>query len=203
MRLAVFGACGRMGRQIVELALGNGYAVTALAEEPEKLDDGRPGLRVLEGDARDYGAVERTVNGADAVLCALDRHGPSAPSFMTAAARNVVMAMERSGVKRIVTLGRSGVLGDDGFIGALNRVFLHFCVLGHRGQFELLKASFLEWTVVRRVVLTGGTKKTAYRVSRKGKPPYGFFISRADAAHFMLKCAKQKKHIRSSPVVAY
>ncbi len=203
MRIAVFGAAGRMGKIVVALALKAGHAVTALVEEPEKLEGGGPGLKVLEGDIRDFGAVERTVNGADAVISVIGRHGPAAPAFMAGATRNVIMAMERSGVKRIVTLASAGIGRHDGFIGALRRVFLHFFIKAHRRQFGLLKASSLEWTVIRPIVLTNGKKTGVYRVSRKGKPERGLLISRADAAHFMLKCAKEKKYARSSPSLAY
>ncbi len=203
MRIAVFGAVGRMGRIVAALALKGGHTVTALVEETEKLEGGRPGLRILEGDVRDFGAVERTVNGADAVISVIGRHGPKAAAFMTGAMRNVIMAMERSGVKKIVTLASAGIGREDGLIGALARVFLHFFVKAHRRQLELLKSSSLEWTVIRPIVLTNGKKTGVYRVSRRGKPQGGLFISRADAAHFLLKCAKEKKYARSSPSLAY
>ncbi len=38
MKIAVFGATGGVGRQVVEQALEAGHAVTALARNPQKME---------------------------------------------------------------------------------------------------------------------------------------------------------------------
>ena len=71
MKLAIFGATGGTGRELVTQALAQGHEVTAFARTPTKLALHHERLRVVEGNVLDYAAVEQAVIGQDAVLCAL------------------------------------------------------------------------------------------------------------------------------------
>ena len=72
MKVAIFGATGGTGRELVKQAIEEGHEVTAFARKPEKLNDlWHQDLRVVQGDVTDYNAVERAVIGQDAVLSAL------------------------------------------------------------------------------------------------------------------------------------
>jgi putative NADH-flavin reductase len=70
MKLAVLGASGRTGRQIVELALEAGHHVRALVRSRGKLQLTHERLEYVMGDATDAAAVQRAVEGCDAVLSA-------------------------------------------------------------------------------------------------------------------------------------
>ena len=83
MNLAVFGATGGVGREVVTQALDRGDHVTAYVRNPAKLDLAHPDLTVTGGDLTDAGAVQRAVHGADAVISAL---GPSLDRKATGAA---------------------------------------------------------------------------------------------------------------------
>jgi putative NADH-flavin reductase len=203
MRIALFGASGKTGKHIVEQALAGGHEVTALARNPGKLAMTHPKLKVLEGDVRDFGAVERTINQSDAVLSALGRRGARPGFVVSDGVRHMIMAMERSGVNRIITVGSAGILGEAGLYGVFLKLLLKGSLADHVKELALLQESGLEWTVVRPRVLTNGARKGVYRVTREGLPKRGLFISRADVAHFMLKCMTGKKYGRCSPAIAY
>ena len=74
MRLAVFGATGRTGKLLVEQALNAEYDVTAFVRPRSlgKLTIKHERLTVVQGDATDAAAVERAVNGADAVVSVMN-----------------------------------------------------------------------------------------------------------------------------------
>src|ERR1700738_3000974 len=70
-RVLIVGATGGTGRQLVTQALERGYAVTALARDPSRLQVDHPQLTVVQGDVLDAGAVDAAMRGQEAVLSAL------------------------------------------------------------------------------------------------------------------------------------
>ncbi len=58
MKLAVFGAAGRTGRLLVDMALDGGHEVAASVRNREKLAVEHERLSVVEGDARDPERVQ-------------------------------------------------------------------------------------------------------------------------------------------------
>ncbi len=210
MKVAIFGATGRTGRPLVAQALGRGYGVTAFARDPSKLGGlSRERLTLVEGDVLDRSAVERAVSGQDAVLSVLG-HAKGAPKdVQTGGISNIVAAMEGHGVRRLVSLTGAGVRaeGDEpklvdkvfGFLlGALQREVLEDAA----GHVAVIRASGLEWVVVRGPRLTEGERKGEYRVGPIGKNS-GTSISRADLADFMLDQITNDAHLRQMPVVSY
>jgi putative NADH-flavin reductase len=71
MRLALFGATGPTGIQLIEQALAAGNQVFAYARNPSKIGTRHERLTIVQGELTDTGAIERTVMGADVVICVL------------------------------------------------------------------------------------------------------------------------------------
>jgi len=67
---------------------------------------------------------------------------------------------------------------------------------------EVLRASGLDWTIVRYPRLTDGPLTGHYRVGYVGRDS-GTQLSRADGAHFVLKELEDGKYIRQMPIVSY
>ncbi len=109
MNLLAFGATGSVGRQVVAQALEQGHAVTAFVRDPAKLDIADPQLQVFEGDVLDPSAVEAAMHGHDAVLCALGAGRKGV--VRSEGTRNIISAMEKSGVTRLICQSTLGV-GD-------------------------------------------------------------------------------------------
>ena len=61
MKLAVFGATGRTGRQLVEQALQAGHEVVALVRTPSRLTIQNPKLTVIQGHAMNPADVDKAV----------------------------------------------------------------------------------------------------------------------------------------------
>ncbi|HYS34807.1 MAG TPA: NAD(P)H-binding protein, partial [Pseudonocardiaceae bacterium] len=68
MRLAVFGATGGTGMQVVAQALDRGHHVVALARRPDAIGIENRRLRVVAGDVLSSGAADAVVDGTDAVV---------------------------------------------------------------------------------------------------------------------------------------
>jgi hypothetical protein len=59
-------------------------------------------LTIIRGDSKDEGAVERVLSGVDAVLTVLGPDAGIAPDSTKRAASAVILAMKRTGVRRLV-----------------------------------------------------------------------------------------------------
>ncbi|MBK1655139.1 NAD(P)-dependent oxidoreductase [Allochromatium vinosum] len=78
MHIALFGATGGTGRQVLAQALEQGHRITALVRDPSKLTP-HPDLTLVTGDVLDPAAVARCLAGTDAVVCVLGSHGSKTP----------------------------------------------------------------------------------------------------------------------------
>ena len=110
MKIAIFGASGRIGSRIVTEALNRGHEVTAIARHPENYTLEQPHLRVTRGDLFNSQDVEAAVFDHDAVVCAYNfTHGaqPSTFSEMTVPLLN---GLKQAGVKRLLVVGGAGSL---------------------------------------------------------------------------------------------
>jgi len=207
MRIAVLGATGQTGMEIIKQALASGNEITAVARNPAKLGEFQSKVRVVQGDATDPKTVDEAVAGTDAVLCALGHAKGSPPDLFSKFASNAVASMPAHGVKRFVVLVNIAVK-DPGDSPRLYHRFLRFLLNLTRSRMckdtveeaKIISESGLDWTIVRAVVLTNGPPSGKYRVGMLDHTA-GTRISRADVANFMIACARESKYVRARPVV--
>lgn len=209
MEIVVFGASGRTGRPLVERALGRGHRVTAFVREPSRLPFEHGRLRVLRGDVTDPEAVQEAVAGQDAVLSALGHAKGSPKDVQARGTENIIAAMEKHGVRRLVSLTGAGVRAEGDEPKFVDKVFalllgtLQRDVLADATRHvEVIRESDLEWVVVRGPRLTEGEELGSYRVGLVGKNS-GTKISRADLAEFMLDQLTSDDHLGRMPMVSY
>lgn len=67
MKVAIFGATGGTGIELVRQALERGHAVTAFVRDPAPLAASGDGLTIITGDIHNMTDVARCVRGQDAV----------------------------------------------------------------------------------------------------------------------------------------
>jgi putative NADH-flavin reductase len=123
--------------------------------------------------------------------------------------RNIVLAMQKHGVKRLVYESSLGIGDSKGRLGLLYNIFLIPLLL--RGIFadkevqeKIIKDSALEWVIVRPAALTNGSRKGTYKDGMS--IGHGFLtakIARADVADFMLKQLTDHGYLRQTPGVSY
>ena len=208
MNLLIFGSTGTIGRHLVQQALSAGYQVTAFARNPQKLEDLKhPNLRFLKGDVLDGIAVEKALPGHNAVLCALGagRKG----QVRAEGTRNILRAMEKSGVKRLIcqtTLGAGDSRGNLNFFWKhlMFGFLLKDAYQDHELQEKYIRESPLNWIIVRPSAFTNGKLTSNYRhgfaPTDKSINPK---ISRADVADFMLKQLADDTYLRKTPGLSY
>jgi uncharacterized protein YbjT (DUF2867 family) len=209
MKLVIFGSTAGTGRKLVEQALEEGHRVSAFARTPEKIADLRDSnLQVVQGDVLDPAAVEAAVAGQEAVFCTIGT-GASRTTLREDATRNIVQAMEKTGVERLICLSSLGVGDSRANLGFFTKhvlvgVFLRHAFADHERQEAVVRQSSLKWTIVRPPHLKDAPRTRVYL--------HGFaptdrdikeWISRADVADFMLKQLTDDRYLRMTPGVSY
>ncbi len=209
MKIVVFGASRGVGLKVVEQALEAGHVVTAFVRSPEKFAMKHPNLTVYQGDAMEAAAVGGAIEGHQAVISTLGPTRPSVPHMLEISAKNIVAAMKRHGVHRLISTTGAGVRQPedepkliDRFFGFLLNLLAKDVALDSAENVKVIQASDVEWTIVRFPRLVDGEHTRKYRVGFVGKDS-GFQISRADGADFILKELTEKKWLRKLPVVSY
>jgi putative NADH-flavin reductase len=207
MRLAILGATGRIGLYLLDWALDNGHQVHALARSAQALPD-RAGLTVTPGDALDPVAVAEVISDADAVLSVLGPRGAKTSGLLAGAASNIVAAMGKTGVRRLVCVSAAGafITGDPGSAWLVKLILPRILAkpfADTRQMEDLIRASDLDWTLIRPVRLLNRPGTGKYRVRPDYPPPHGNTIGRADVAHFAAAVLTEHAWSHASPAIAY
>jgi putative NADH-flavin reductase len=210
MRITVFGANGATGRLLTGQALAAGYEVTAVTRQPAGFPVRHERLTVTGADVHDPGAVSRAVEGAGAVLSVLGVPFTRRPvDVYSTGTGSIAAAMSRHGVKRLAVVSSSATQphhhADGGFL--LNRVLqpLLTATIGKttyqdmRRMEDLLRASDLDWTVMRPSGLFDAPRVTQYELHEDQAP--GIFTSRADLAASLLEQITETRFIRRAVAV--
>lgn len=209
MKVLVLGATGGTGRLIVRDALEKGHSVVAMVRSKASAPD-LPGADIIEGDARDEGALMRALEGCDAVVSSLGTGvSPfSEVSVLTEATRALLPAMTRSGVRRLVCISALGVgdsRGHGGFV--FDRLFMPL-LLRHaykdKGrQEDAIRASSLDWVIARPAMLTNDPARGSLRAVADLANVNGGKVARADVARFVVEQLATNTWLKQTPVLMW
>lgn len=204
MKLAILGATGGTGLELVRQAIERGHFVTALVRSPDPLRkfDGR--IVVMQGNLLNSANLEQAIEGHDAVVSGF---GPRVPIAKTDSrllqqfADALTRAMLRTGVRRVVVESVAFLFKNSFLPPAylLGRLLFPRTVADASAMERIFAESPLDWTMVRPPELTDKLYTGKYRVREGHLPLFGFKISRADVADCMLKAVEN--HASSRKVV--
>jgi len=208
MKIAIFGSTGRTGKLLVAQALENGHQLDVLARDPAKLEVSHEKLTVIQGDAKDAAVVEQVIEGTDAVISALGPTKGQQPFTVSKAVENILAAMQKHNVKRLVFSAGAGVGDPQDEPGFMDKVIGFLLKLTARAVYEdmekavqLVRSSKTDWTIARAPMLTDDPGTGDMEVGYLGKG-VSMRLSRADLAAFMLASLQTEEHTRKAPVVS-
>lgn len=209
MKLAIFGGTGGVGRRLVPMALDAGHAVTAFARNPATLPK-HSALIAVPGELSDYAAVSAAIAGTDAVLSTLGARTNTADQVAVfgMAMENITRAMSAHGVKRLVAISGAGVLMPDDHLTLGRRLVRRLVLLvskhvamAKEREAEIIRASGLEWVLVRPPRIVPGAATGKYRVIPDRVPSPK--ISQGDVADLILRCAAGDEWVGRAPIPGY
>lgn len=202
-KIAIIGATGRAGSQLLEEALRRGHTVTAIARNTDKIEV-RPGVTVKQADALDAQALQQAVSGNDVVI--------SAAHFATLPASAVIGPVKSAGVPRLLVVGGAGslllsggtrVIDNPGFPSEYKKE----ATAGAKFLDALREEQQLDWTFLSPSAEFTETERTGkFRlgqdellVSSEGRS----WISFADYAIALIDEVETPKHSRQRFTVGY
>jgi uncharacterized protein YbjT (DUF2867 family) len=210
VKLTVVAATGGIGRHLFAQAVAAGHDVTAVVRNPSALPPSAARTVRVDLAAADPGEMQSAVAGSDAVLSALGARWRADVGVAERGTRAIIEAMTATGARRLIVVsaapigtvrypGRPNPPRHDPGDGLVMRTLLsplvkvafreHYADLARME--DAVRASGLDWTIVRPPRLTdrapSGTYRTAFGRNVRG----GFWIPRADVAAFLLTAAAQ------------
>src|SRR5262245_31812105 len=169
MRIAVFGASGATGGELVAQALSQGHSITALLRDPDRLNIRSIDVRAVQGDVANNDAVELTIHGQNAVLCALGAATPlRRDPTLVLGIQHIVNAMRQMRTRRLVYMSFLGVRDGRLQLSLIGRMIvapfmLRNVVADHEAKERINQDSELDWIIVRPPRLTNGPRRGRYR----------------------------------------
>jgi nucleoside-diphosphate-sugar epimerase len=190
--LAVTGGTGFVGQRLLDLATDRGHTVRALTRRPQ---DNRDGVEWIDGSLEDRDALERLVQGSDAVIhVAGVINAPDAAGFEAGNVKGtltMLAAATAAGTRRFVQVSS---------LAAREPKLSQYGASKARSE-ELVEGSGLDWVIVRPPAVYGpGDKETLelFRMAKAGLillPPRGRMsvIHVDDLARLLLNLAEQEE----------
>jgi putative NADH-flavin reductase len=220
MHLAVLGATGRTGIEVLGQAPDRGHDVRAFVRDAGKLPAElreHDRLAAVEGDAYTGEGVAAAVGGdagngteaVDAVVSVLGQQSSGPDDLLTVAGGHVLEAMATAGVDRLVTLVGAGVREDGESVslggramGALLGLLAGGVLEDAETHVEAVRDSDTRWTVVRAPRLTEGEHTGRFQHGTDLRLGMRDTAARANVAEFILDCLEEERYVHEMPKVA-
>jgi len=196
VKLFVLGATGKTGGSLVTQAVARGHSVTAFGRSPFAGGD-KAKVLSISGNPMNEMELSDALPGHDAVLSVLGTRGLGATSVLEDSSRATICAMRNTGVRRLVILS-SALL--DSHIGLVNRIVSR-TVLRHfsrdqRAMEQLVRASSLDWTVLRPPRMTDSAPDEQSTSSLDDPPDAaGMTITKEEVARVMLDVVENRRFV--------
>lgn len=193
-RVLLIGATGPTGREVLSAAQRAGISMRALVRDPTRLPQvQRCGAEVVQGDVLDIASLRTALKGVWAVVSALGTPLQiKRVTLLSEGTKNLLHAMADTGVQRLLCITGMGAGDSRGHGGFFYDRILLPALLGRiyadkDRQEALVRASTLDWLLVRPAFLTDEPAHGRYRAITRFAPGERLTrIARADVAQFLV-----------------
>jgi uncharacterized protein YbjT (DUF2867 family) len=165
----IMGASGSLaGYVIEELQKQKDVHLTLFLRNKKRLHNPNlSNVTIVEGDVMNYNMLKDAIIGQDIVYVNLAGN-------LEAMAKNIVKAMQETGVKRIIAISSIGIY----------KTPLQPILVPYRRLADVIESSGLEYTILRPDWFTDADE-VDYELTKKGEPEKGTAISRKSIAAFI------------------
>jgi putative NADH-flavin reductase len=190
MKVAILGASGMTGKQLIEQGLAAGHTIIGLARSPEKILFDDPRVIKRKADAFDTASVVAALEGAEAVITTVGKRDlrDKRINLSTAAHVGVVAGMQAHNIRRLLVISSTGAARIKRK-GIQRNIYLFLRRKYYRDMYEMeqqVMASGLDVTMLRAPLLYDGPSTARYKVIEDETYPNGIKISRTDVAQFLI-----------------
>ena len=208
--IALLGGTGFVGGYLLREALSRGYPVRLLSRSPDNLAYLGERVTVINGDARDPGALQALLDGAQVVVSALGpprARGDSRSGLNSAVTAALIPAMQAAGIERYLLISGAAVVmpGDarnlsGWWMRQLVRVRYPGILEDRQREYDLLAVSDLGWTLLRCPLIEGEGYQAPARVTLD--TPAGFYLRAGELAQFLLDELETPRFRRQGPFLS-
>ena len=216
MKLAVIGASGFVGSQLLKEALRRGYMVTAFVRDPKNITLQHTNIIVKKVNVLNENELSSFLVGHDIVLSAYNPgwKNPNIYNEFITGSKSIQNATKKAGIKRLLVVGGAGSLEINGVQLVDTPEFsteIKQGAMGARDYFNILrKEDDLDWTLLIPAISmskeTSGIRTGKYRIGinqpvfdQEGESK----ISVEDLAVALLDEVEKNQFIKQSFTVAY
>jgi putative NADH-flavin reductase len=210
MKIALLGSTGFLGKVLLKKALDNGYQVKTLVRNPEKLGELKDRVEFIQGNIFESDKIEETVKETDVVISTVGppQKKPRNPEKYKTAMEDLVAALKKQNIKRFIHIGGAVHPGGENENWTMGRRFLRLFLnlswkpglVAKQLEWEVLKESSLNWTLVRPPQITKGG--STGKVIADEKNLARTKINVEDLSSFILDQINSKNWIKKAPLVA-
>jgi uncharacterized protein YbjT (DUF2867 family) len=179
----ILGASGNIAKHVIDILIKkDDINLTLFLRHASRLrNNGVSKCRIIEGDVLDFNQLKEAIAGQDIVYANLS-------GDLEAMAKNIVKAMEETGIKKLVFISSIGIYD----------VPLRPVLKPYRKAADVIEASDLEYTILRPTWFTNADE-VDYETTRKDEPEKGSVISQKSLATLITKIIESpEKHIREN-----
>lgn len=179
----ILGASGNIAKHVIDILVKtDDINLTLFLRNKSRLrNKDVTQCRIVEGDVLDFNQLKDAITGQDIVYANLSGN-------LEAMAKNIVKAMEETGVKKLIFISSIGIYD----------VPLRPVLEPYRKAADVIEASDLEYTILRPTWFTS-TDEVDYETTRKGEPEKGSVISQKSLATLIAKIIESpEKFVREN-----
>jgi len=181
-KVFIIGASGSLATVVTEeVRKQPDVQLTLFARNKSRIENDTTGCTVVEADVMDYPKLKNAIAGQDIVYVNL-------AGDLEAMTKNIVKAMQETGVKRIIAISSIGIYETP----------LKPVLKPYRALADVIEASGLNYTILRPEWFTNANE-VDYALTQKGQPETGQAISRKSIAAFIASLIqKPESHIKEN-----
>jgi len=209
MQVTVIGASRGIGLKTVELGLEKGWKIIAMSRN-FNYPTNPPNLVKMRGSSTNLEDIKNAIAGSDAVIITIGTiNSTKATTVFTETANALVKVFKEKNAKIPVIIITGFGAGDSKnyqsfIVKNLLKLFLSAVYKDKANMEEIIRASCINWEIVRPGRLTNGGLTGNYRVIDEYEEGMKVNkISRADVAHFLLSEAANPTKLHKFPALTY
>jgi putative NADH-flavin reductase len=207
--ILIIGASHGIGLELLDQSFQQGHYVTAMFRNPQSFSMRHERLRTVLGDVVDQRALNNAIRDQDVVCWTIGTKPTWKPvTVFSEGTQRLLRAMKYANVRRLICvtgIGAGDSRGHGGFLydRLILPLLLRTIYKDKDRQEELIRASDIDWIIVRPGFLTDGPLTQSYHVITDLSGVTAGKISRADVAHFMLENISSREYLGKIPLLTY
>lgn len=194
-KVIILGAKGKVAKHVIDFLLKEtDIQLTLFLRNSRRLNHLKSEkTRIVEGDVLDEKKLVTEIRGQDVVYANLEGE-------LDQMAKNIVEAMEETGVKRLIFITTLGIYDEvPGEFGKWNKKMIGKYIPPYRKAADIIESSGLDYTIIRPAWMSGNDE-VDYEITQKDEPFRGTEVSRKSVGALVAKLIKNPEQEKRTSI---